>query len=155
MTPSPSREHQWIVGKLYYRLMDHVERNALGKAYIAPLDTIFDPYTTLQPDILFVREERLAEVERERIEGTPDLVVEVLSPSPFHKDLRRKMTVYSHFGVQPETGVGGTGAGSLRGSQGSTTTDQGSTGTTSDKSSGKSSSDPEKSSDPSKSSSDK
>jgi len=62
--------------------------------------------------------------------------------------------VYSHFGVQADTGVGGTGAGSLRGSQGSTTTDQGSTGTTSDKSSGKSSSDPEKSSDPSKSSSD-
>lgn len=62
--------------------------------------------------------------------------------------------VFSHFGVQPETGVGGTGAGSFRGSQGSTTTDQGSTGTSSDKSSGKSSSDPEKSSDPSKSSSD-
>jgi hypothetical protein len=62
--------------------------------------------------------------------------------------------VFSHFGVQPETGVGGTGAGSFRGSQGSTTTDQGATGTSSDKSSGKSSSDPEKSSDPSKSSSD-
>jgi trimeric autotransporter adhesin len=61
--------------------------------------------------------------------------------------------VYSAFGVQPETGAGGTGAGSFRGSQGSTT-DQGSTGTSSDKSSGKSSSDPEKSSDPSKSSSD-
>jgi len=64
--------------------------------------------------------------------------------------------VYSHFGVQPETGVGGTGAGSFRGSQGSTTTDQGSTGTSSDKTSGKSSSDPSKSSsDPDKSSSDK
>ena len=63
--------------------------------------------------------------------------------------------VYSHFGVQPETGVGGTGAGSFRGSQGSTTTDQGSTGTSTDKSSGKSSSDPDKSSaDPSKSSPD-
>ena len=63
--------------------------------------------------------------------------------------------VYSHFGVQPETGVGGTGAGSFRGSQGSTTPDQGSTGTSSEKSSGKSSSDTDKSStDPSKSSSD-
>jgi hypothetical protein len=65
--------------------------------------------------------------------------------------------VFSHFGVQPESGVGGTGAGSYRGgSQGSTTTpDQGGTGTSSEKSSGKSSSDPEKSSsDPSKSGSD-
>jgi len=53
--------------------------------------------------------------------------------------------VYSHFGVQPQTGAGGTGAGSYKGSQGSTT-DQGATGTSSDKSSGKSSSDPDKSS---------
>ena len=55
--------------------------------------------------------------------------------------------VYSHFGVQPQTGAGATGSGSFRGSQGSTTTpDQGATGTSSDKSSGKSSSDPDKSS---------
>lgn len=100
MTPSPSREHQRIAGKLYARLLDHVEKNGLGEAYISPLDAIFDPYTTLQPDILFVSKERLPEVGRERIEGAPDLVVEVLSPSTFHKDLRRKMTVYSRFGVQ-------------------------------------------------------
>ena len=76
------------------------QTNALGEAYISPLDAIFDPYTVLQPDILFVSKERLTEVGRERIEGAPDLVVEVLSPSTFHKDLRRKMTVYSRFGVQ-------------------------------------------------------
>ena len=58
------------------------------------------PYTVLQPDILFVSKERQAELEKERIEGAPDLVVEVLSPSTFHKDLRRKMAVYSRFGVQ-------------------------------------------------------
>ncbi len=100
MTPSPSREHQRIAGRLFARLLDYVEKNGLGEAYISPLDSIFDPYTVLQPDILFVSKERLAEVGRERIEGAPDLVVEVLSPSTFHKDLRRKMTVYSRFGVQ-------------------------------------------------------
>ncbi|MBI1955038.1 MAG: Uma2 family endonuclease, partial [Acidobacteria bacterium] len=30
----------------------------------------------------------------------PDLVVEVLSPSSFYKDLRRKMAAYAQFGVQ-------------------------------------------------------
>jgi Uma2 family endonuclease len=100
MTPSPTRNHQKIAGRLYARLLDHVEKNGLGEAYIAPLDAIFDPYTVLQPDILFVSKERQAEVEKERIEGVPDLVVEVLSPSTFHKDLRRKMAVYSRFGVQ-------------------------------------------------------
>ncbi|MBI1956514.1 MAG: Uma2 family endonuclease [Acidobacteria bacterium] len=100
MTPSPSREHQKIVLRLARFLADHVERESLGEVYIAPLDTIFDQYTALQPDILFVSKERLAAVGRERIEGAPDLVVEVLSPSTFYKDLRRKMAVYSRFDVQ-------------------------------------------------------
>ena len=99
MTPSPNREHQKIVGNLYRRFADFVEERSWGEVYLAPLDAIFDPYTVLQPDILFVSKARLAEVGGERIEGAPDLVVEVLSPSTFHKDLRRKMTVYSRFGV--------------------------------------------------------
>ena len=100
ITPSPSRTHQKIVGKLYTRLLAYVEENASGEVYLAPLDTIFDQYTVLQPDILFVSKDRLPEVGQERIEGAPDLVVEVLSPTTFHKDLRRKMSVYSQFGVR-------------------------------------------------------
>ena len=100
MTPSPTRRHQEIVGKLYRRLAEFVDDRSLGEVYIAPLDTIFDQYNVLQANILFVSKERLAEVGRERIEGAPDLVVEVLSPSTFHKDLRRKMRVYSQFGVR-------------------------------------------------------
>ena len=100
MTPSPSREHQKIVLRLARFLAEHVDQQSLGEVYVSPLDAIFDPYTVLQPDILFVSKARLAEVAGERIEGVPDLVVEVLSPSTFYKDLRRKMTVYSQFGVE-------------------------------------------------------
>ena len=100
MTPSPRAHHQDIVVKLTTRLAAYIEPNSLGKVYVAPLDTIMDEYTVVQPDILFVSRERVAEVVKERIEGAPDLVVEVLSPSTFHKDLRRKMRVYSQFGVK-------------------------------------------------------
>jgi hypothetical protein len=48
--------------------------------------------------------------------------------------------VYAHFGVQPDTGVGGTGSGSFK-SPTDTQSDQGSTGTSSDSTKGKSSSD--------------
>ena len=100
MTPSPNTRHQRIVGQLHAELLAYVSKHSLGDVFVAPLDTIFDQYTVLQPDILFVSRERAPEVVKERIEGAPDLVVEVLSPSTFHKDLRRKMHVYSHFGVQ-------------------------------------------------------
>ena len=100
MTPSPRAHHQDIVVKLTTRLAAYIEPRSLGKLYVAPLDTIMDEYTVVQPDILFVSRERVAEVVKERIEGAPDLVVEVLSPSTFHKDLRRKMRVYSQFGVK-------------------------------------------------------
>ena len=100
MTPSPAARHQEIVGKLHVLLAVYVQNNSLGKVYVAPLDAIFDPYTVLQPDILYVSRERVPEIVKERIEGAPDLVVEVLSPSTFYNDLRRKMAVYSQFGVQ-------------------------------------------------------
>jgi Uma2 family endonuclease len=100
MTPSPRPRHQEIVTKLAALLLQHVQSKSLGKIYVAPLDTIMDEYTVVQPDILFVSRERVAEVVKDWIEGAPDLVVEVLSPSTFHKDLRRKMHVYSQFGVR-------------------------------------------------------
>ncbi|MCZ6491860.1 MAG: Uma2 family endonuclease, partial [Acidobacteria bacterium] len=89
-----------IVGKLHAWLLAYIEKKSLGKVYVAPLDTIFNKYTVLQPDILFVSKERLSEVAKERIEGAPDLVVEVLSPSTADKDRRRKLAVYSQFGIQ-------------------------------------------------------
>lgn len=100
MTPSPNTRHQRIVGRLHVELLAFVSKHSLGELYLAPLDTIMDEFTVVQPDILFVSQERVAEVVKERIEGAPDLVVEILSPSTFHKDLRRKMRVYSQFGVR-------------------------------------------------------
>ena len=100
MTPSPVARHQEIVGRLHALLLAHVRANSLGKVFVAPLDAIFDQYNVLQPDILYVSRKRVSEVVKERIEGAPDFVVEVLSPSTFYNDLRRKMVIYSQFGVQ-------------------------------------------------------
>ncbi len=100
VTPSPERQHQEIGGLLYSRLLNYVESHSLGKVFIAPLDTLLDRYTVLQPDILFVSQERLAEVAKRWIEGPPDLVVEVPSPSTKEIDRKRKLAVYSQFGVR-------------------------------------------------------
>jgi Uma2 family endonuclease len=54
----------------------------------------------VQPDVFFISRERLGILGELIVEGAPDLVVEVLSPSTFHIDLRRKMATYSQFGVR-------------------------------------------------------
>ncbi len=100
VTPSPKSRHQEIVVKLTSALYAYVSSHSLGTVYVAPMDTIFDQYTVLQPDILFVSQERLAEVAKEWIEGPPDLVVEVLSPTSVDRYRRRKLAVYSQFGVR-------------------------------------------------------
>ena len=100
VTPAPTPKHQDIAGKLYARLLAFVETNALGKVYIAPVDVVFDDHTVLEPDLLFISQARRGIVGEDAIHGAPELVVEVVSPSTFYHDLRRKMTADSQFGVQ-------------------------------------------------------
>ena len=100
MTPAPKPKHQEIVLRIAEEVSRFVREKDLGKVFISPIDVLLEPHTVLQPDVLFIRKERLEIVKEEAIEGPPDLVVEVLSPSTFYKDLRKKMWAYSEFGVQ-------------------------------------------------------
>ncbi|OFV95182.1 MAG: hypothetical protein A3H28_06620 [Acidobacteria bacterium RIFCSPLOWO2_02_FULL_61_28] len=100
MTPSPTPRHQQILVRLLARVWAHVQAYNLGEVFVAPLDIIFDQYTVLQPDILFVSRPRVPWVVKERIEGSPDLVVEILSPTTIEKDRFRKLALYSQFAVR-------------------------------------------------------
>ena len=100
MTPAPKPRHQKIVLRLAEELSRFVRENSLGEVFVAPVDVLLDQHTVLEPDVLFISTARVSIVKEDAIEGPPDLVVEVLSPSTFYKDLRKKMTAYSQFGVQ-------------------------------------------------------
>jgi Uma2 family endonuclease len=100
MTPSPSPRHQRVVKALAFQLSSFVESNGFGEVFFAPLDAVFDDENVLEPDILFNSRERAGIVGEHAVHGSPDLVVEVLSPSSFYHDLRRKLKIYSQFGVQ-------------------------------------------------------
>ena len=100
VTHAPTPRHQRILGKLYSQLSAYVETNSLGDVFVAPVDIVLDKHTVVQPDVLFIRQDRLGIVGEQAVEKAPDLVVEILSPSTFYKDLRRKMAAYSQFGVQ-------------------------------------------------------
>ena len=100
MTPAPKPGHQRIVLRLAEELSRFVRENSLGEVFVAPVDVLLDQHTVLEPDVLFISAARVSIVKEDAIEGPPDLVGEVLSPSTFYKDLRKKMTAYSQFGVQ-------------------------------------------------------
>ena len=99
--PAPFFSHQAIVLRMARMLGDHVEPRGLGQVAIAPLDVILDVDNGLivQPDVLFVSQERLAIIHNQ-VWGAPDLVVEVLSRSTAARDRAEKLGWYRQYGVR-------------------------------------------------------
>ena len=67
--------------------------------YSAPLDVFFDKHNNTQPDILFIKKDRQFIITKHGIEGHPDLIVEVISPSSVRHDKVTKKALYLSFGV--------------------------------------------------------
>jgi Uma2 family endonuclease len=97
VTPAPIALHQRVVIALLKRL----DEFALAQGHlclVAPMDvTLFD-HTVLQPDLLIVARER-REIAPKWVDGAPDLVVEVLSPSTSRRDRMVKLALYAKAGV--------------------------------------------------------
>lgn len=99
VTPSPSLRHQGIVTDLVTLLNVFVRSNRLGNVFVSPLDVIFGEGDYVEPDIVFVRSGREDILTKRGVEGPPDLLVEVLSPSTAARDLGIKLDRYRLFGV--------------------------------------------------------
>ena len=99
MVPSPGRKHQKVSGEIFNRLFEKVKDEELGEVYYE-FDVKFDEENVLRPDIVFVSKERLDIIKDNWIEGAPDMVVEVLSPTSATRDLIVKRDVYEKFGVR-------------------------------------------------------
>lgn len=100
MTPSPTPYHQMVSMKLELKMAGFVLDKELGIVLDAPIDVYLGEEETYQPDIIFISNERLAIIEETRINGAPDLVVEILSPNTGYYDLRSKYKVYEKKGVR-------------------------------------------------------
>lgn len=99
VTPAPRPRHQKILGRMFSILERALDLKGQGDVYIAPTDVILDDFNVLQPDLLFVRKERTHIIEDDNIKGTPDLIVEVFSPSTRRTDVLVKARIYERFGV--------------------------------------------------------
>jgi Uma2 family endonuclease len=99
VSPSPGTPHQFTVGKLHQALANFLDDHPVGEVYLAPFDVVFTKYDVVEPDLLFVRTERLSVITEKNVTGTPDLAIEVLSPSTRRLDLTLKRDLFEREGV--------------------------------------------------------
>lgn len=100
MSPAPKSFHQEIIQNLLLIIGTFVRQKKLGKILPSPVDVKFSESESYQPDIVFISRENLSIIKDWGIDGTPDMVVEVLSASTAYYDLTHKKTVYEDFGVK-------------------------------------------------------
>ena len=100
VVPAPKEQHQDKVGALFIAIALFVRERMLGRVYIAPFDIVFTNHDVVQPDVIFVSNEKLNIITPDNIQGAPDLVIEVLSPSTAHRDRTFKRALYARHGVR-------------------------------------------------------
>jgi Uma2 family endonuclease len=99
VTPAPALSHQDVVGNIYAFFRARVRDKGIGRVYIAPADVVLSEDTILQPDVVVVLADRRLVLTPKRVEGTPSLVVEVLSPTTGVRDVVDKWETYAEYGV--------------------------------------------------------
>ncbi len=113
--PDDGRRYEIIDGELYAMTapgLDHAAAvmnlialflpvvTALGgRIFTAPVDVFFAGANPVEPDILVLLPERLHLISRRGVEGAPNLLIEILSPSNPAHDLVTKRALYSRGGV--------------------------------------------------------
>jgi Uma2 family endonuclease len=98
--PSPSIIHQKISNRLSSRMTFFVENNNLGEILCAPTDVKFDENNVVQPDILYISITRYDIIQENVIDGSPDVLVEIISPSNTKKEQEDKHNLYERKGVK-------------------------------------------------------
>ncbi|MCY4578573.1 MAG: Uma2 family endonuclease [Chloroflexi bacterium] len=100
LVPSPNQPHQKTSRELTTEINLLIRRTGIGEVYSAPFDVVLSDTDVVQPDVIFVSRERAHIVTLNNIQGAPDLVVEVLSPSTAHRDRTFKRALYARHGVR-------------------------------------------------------
>jgi Uma2 family endonuclease len=105
MTPAPTTSHQTVTGNLFGILFGLL-RGHPCRVFAAPTDVLLptrdeadeEVDTTVQPDVFVICNPGI--VQEKFVRGTPDWVIEVLSPSTARKDEGIKRDRYRRAGVK-------------------------------------------------------
>jgi Uma2 family endonuclease len=96
MSPSASTKHQIVSGNIYYKFRQYLQDKPCKT--FSELDVLLSDENVVRPDILIICDKN--KIMENNIQGSPDLVVEILSPSTRKIDLIIKLNLYKKFGVK-------------------------------------------------------
>ncbi len=97
--PSPTSAHALAIAALIRLLLPVLDR-LVARWLTAPLDIFFLGADPVQPDLLVLLPDSRARLVRRGVEGPPDLLIEVLSPSSRAHDQVRKRQLSARRGVR-------------------------------------------------------
>ena len=100
MTPAPKPYHQRLLKRILISLSKYVDNHSMGEVLCAPIDVFFSKTETYQSDIIYISKDRLPIIAEDKVEGAPDLIVEILSPTTAEYDLRHKKQIYEQHNVK-------------------------------------------------------
>jgi Uma2 family endonuclease len=97
MSPAPVPKHQRLNGRFYLTLADLIPN---GEVLYAPIDVHLDEDNVVEPDLVWVAENSRCIITEKRLEGPPDLIIEIFSPSTARRDKKEKYELYERYGVR-------------------------------------------------------
>jgi len=102
--PPPKFPHGRLARKIGRSLDHHVEAMGLGEVYMNEIGYLLTtrPDTVRAPDVAFLSSERLAETGdvTDYFPGSPDLVVEVISPNDRYTEVNKKVAEWLEYGAK-------------------------------------------------------
>jgi Uma2 family endonuclease len=98
MTP-PIPVHQEVLTRAFRAFDRAAELDNAGLVYLAPIGVKLSDRDIVEPDLIFIACSRLSIVKDRVIDGPPDIVLEVFSPSTRAKDLNEKADLYARSGI--------------------------------------------------------
>jgi Uma2 family endonuclease len=102
VSTAPKFIHQLLISRIMQYLLDYLKQNPVGEVLPTP-GIIFGHKTGVIPDVVYISHERLKLfLIDEKIQGAPELVIEILSPGKknFERDRKTKLKLYSRYPVE-------------------------------------------------------
>lgn len=106
MSPAPSRIHQKLITEILFKIRSYIEaNNGECEVYPSPFDvilkndneTIDESKNIVQPDISVICDK--SKLTDKGCNGSPDMIVEIVSPYNPNNDFIRKLNLYDKYKV--------------------------------------------------------